>query len=60
MYLKKLREFPGSPVVGNPCFSLLQVQVQSLVRELIAHKLHGAVKKKREREKKLRSKAFQA
>ena len=28
--------------------SLLRVQVQSLVRELIAHKLHGAAKKKRE------------
>ena len=45
--------------------SLLWFQVQSLVRELIAHKLHSVAKKKkrereREREKKLRLKTIQA
>ena len=50
MYLKKLQEFPGSPQDWESMLLLLRVQVQSLVRELIAHKLHGvARKKKRER-----------
>ena len=33
---------PGSPVVRTPRFHCLRVQIQSLVRELRSHKLHGA------------------
>ena len=38
--------------------SLLRVQVQSLVRELIAHKLHGAAKKKKGERKEIKAETF--
>ena len=40
--LMRYQEFPGSPVVRTPRFHCLRVQIQSLVRELRSHKLHGA------------------
>ena len=44
-------EFPGGALVKT-ALSLPRVQVQSLIRELRSHKPHGAIRKKKKRNKK--------
>ena len=45
--IKKFREFPGGPVIRTQLFSLLRVQVQSLVGEIISCKMWSVAKKKK-------------
>ena len=46
VYFKRMRNFPGGPVVRTPCFQLQGVWVWSLVGELRSHILCGKKKKK--------------
>ena len=44
---QQIREFPGGPLAGTTCF-IAKVQVEPLIGDLRAHKLHGEARNKKQ------------